>query len=222
MIITLAAISGALSFANGGFTFGQWVFKLNNVAEDVRTAIEDLASIQKDLNDARELRSLKYDMDSLEKKNDRNYRRLDSAIRKLEVTVKECSKTLQAQAVDRGMMNGGVGILNRFDWILNGKDTFVARQPALTRDHTRLIGVMTALEALPDASPSPELLAPPPYSTAVAKSGDYWDSLSPSQRRAMRGKSTELIDEEDNGENTTSQSMYSCLSSFPDYLTDIL
>ncbi len=99
MVVTLAAISGMVSVLNGTFTLGQWFYRLHSVPEDVRKAVKDLAKIQKDLNEARELRSLKFDMSSPERKTNWKYRQLDTAIKELEATVKECSKTLHAPAV---------------------------------------------------------------------------------------------------------------------------
>ncbi|KUJ22735.1 uncharacterized protein LY89DRAFT_714473 [Mollisia scopiformis] len=208
MVEPVSIISGTVSILNGTFTFGQWMYKISGVSAEVRKAVTDLANIQNDLNEARELRSLKFDMKSSERKYNRLYRQLQYAIKQLDNTVKECAKSLHNPDVDFET-RGKVTTAHRIEWVLNGKDTYASRQNALIIDHNRLMKAISAVNALPDMSPSsPDLLAPPPYS-AVSKSGDYWGSLSPSQRRAMRGKSTELIEDEDRGEqknNAESQS----------------
>jgi len=201
VLITLATISGTFSFISGTLTFGQWACKLKTVPKDIRQAVEDLTNIQKDLNEARELRSLKFDMNSKERITDRKYVRLNNAIKQLEITVQDCWRTIHAQAVDSETRNGRVGFLHCFDWVLNGKDTYMQRQVVLSRDHNRLMGANRAVEGLPDiSSSSPEFLAPPPYSPAVPRSDDYLEVLSPSQRRILRGKSTELIGENESRE----------------------
>lgn len=201
---TITALSTTISVINGTFTLGQWFYRIRGVPDDVKVAVAQLASIQADLNYARQLRSRKFDMSSHERKTNPTYCRVERAIKELETTLKECSRTLQAANTDRET-RGGVTIASRFDWVLNGKDTFDGRKSFLVIDHSRLMNVLNGLEVLPDASPSPELLAPPPYSTAASDSGDYWESLSPSQRRTMRGKSTEILEEDDNVVNAAPQ-----------------
>jgi hypothetical protein len=185
-------ITGTISIANGIFTLATNFYKLKNVDDDLKVCLRLLVMINEDLNTARRLRSRKYAHIKPEI-TDSLHDRADRAIKDLNIAATKIGKSIEAVRVEKSVDNS-ISIAKRFKWVFNGKDNFIAQQWVVNAAHNRVLSVITSMEGLPDMQG--EMLAPPPtYEEALLR--------SPSQLRALKGKSTAIV----GGGNTSEEAM---------------
>jgi len=171
--------SGTLAVANGIFTLTTNFWKLRSVDGDLEVCLRLLEMITKDLNYARKLRNRKY---LRGRKPDASLARVESAIEDLDTTAKQIGKSIEASRVEKAL-HKSISIVTRFAWVYNGKDNFIAQQWAVQAAQTRVLQVITSMEAMPDIQEKP--VAPPTYEEALLR--------SPSQLRALKGKNLSII-----------------------------
>ena len=178
-MIELAIITGTLAVANGTFTLATSFWKLRSVDNDLKICLRLLGMITQDINEARQLRNRKRKCMSKGL-----LARTERAIEELDAAAKAIGKMLEASRVQKAVKNS-ISIATRFAWVFDGKENFLAEQWAVNAAHSRLLQVITSMDALPDAqTDSPAPLAT--YEKAVLR--------SPSQLRALEGKSTAIIE----------------------------
>lgn len=174
--------TGVISVANGTFTLTTNFWKLKNVEDDLKICLQLILMMNKDINGARRLRSQKFPRHhSQPTAPDSLLDRANSAIKDLEMATNKMSKSIEGVRVEKEVDNS-ISIPQRFSWVFNMKNNFTAQQWVVTAAHARVMSAIMSMESLPDAENS----APPPtYEQAIRS--------SPSQMRALRGKSTAIV-----------------------------
>ena len=178
-------ITGTISVANGIFTLATNIYKLKNVDDDLKVCLRLLVMISEDLNSARRLRNRKYHSHINPEIPDSLHDRANRAIKDLDIAAKKIGKSIEAVRVEKAVDNS-ISIAKRFNWVFNGKDNFIAQQWVVNAAHNRVLSIITSMESLPDVQG--EMLAPPAYEEALLR--------SPSQIRALKGKSTAIVGSE--------------------------
>ena len=171
--------TASLAVANGVFGLVQNFWKLHGVKDDLKIFLRLLGYITQDLQEARKLRNRKF-----QRSSDTDLKaRVERAITDLEIAYKEISGSIEAIRVEKAIKNK-ISIAKRFMWVIRGKENFLAHQWAITVAHNRVRQEITGMQALPDFPP--ETMAPPAYRDVVLR--------SPSQLRALKGKSAAIIE----------------------------
>lgn len=175
----LLITTASLAVANGVFGLTVNFWKLNGVEDDLKIFLRLLGYITQDLQEARKLRNQKF-----QRSGGCNLKaRVERAISDLDIAYKEISGSIEAIRVDKAITDK-ISIANRFKWVVKGKENFLAHQWAVTMAHNRVRQEITIMQALPDVPL--ETVAPPAYQDVVLR--------SPSQLRALKGKSAAIIE----------------------------
>ena len=171
--------TASLAVANGVFSLTASFWKLHDVEDDLKILLRLLGYITQDLQDARKLRNRKFQRSS----STDSKARVERAISDLEIAYNETSGSIEAIRVEKAIKDK-ISIAKRFMWVVRGKENFLAHQWAITVAHNRVRQEITGMQALPDVPL--ETMAPPAYEDVVLR--------SPSQLRALKGKSAAIIE----------------------------
>ena len=175
----LEITTGTIAVANGTFTLATNFWKLCSVDDDLKICLRLLQMITQDINEARRLRNCKRSCMS-ESLN----ARVERAIEDLDTAAKTIGKMIEASRAQKVVENS-ISVAKRVAWVFNGKDRFIAEQWTVNAAHNRLLQVVTSMDALPNAQPT--LFIP----IAIQEKAVL---RSPSQQRALQGKSTAIIE----------------------------
>ena len=180
----LTVSSGIVSVANGAFTLATNFWKLNNVDDDLKICLKLLLMMTDDANGARRLRSSRYPQHHSQTATPNSLLdRTNRAITDLELAMKEICKSIEGVRVEKSADNS-ISIAKRFVWVYKGKNNFNAQQWLAHTAHARVLSVITSMESLPHMQVEMSD-APPAYEEAILR--------SPSQMRALKGKSTAVV-----------------------------
>ena len=171
--------TASLAVANGVFGLAKNFWRLHGVEDDLKIFLLLLGYMTQDLQEARKLRSRKFQRSSSTDLK----ARVERAISDLEIAYKEISGSIEASRVEKAIKDK-ISIANRFMWVFRGKENFLAHQWAITVAHNRVRQEITGMQALPDVPL--ETMAPPAYEDVVLR--------SPSQLRALKGKTAAIVE----------------------------
>ena len=190
----LEITTGIISVANGTFTLTTNFWKLKNVDDDLKVCLQLLLIISRDINAARRLRKRKFPQYYLRPKvTDSLLDRANYAIDDLDLATKELSRSIEAVRVEKSV-NNSISIATRFGWVYSKKDNFISQQWVVNAAHARVLSIITSMESLPDTT-ADTLEPPPAYEEVILR--------SPSQARALKGKSVAImVDEQDSNVGT--------------------
>ncbi|KUJ24055.1 uncharacterized protein LY89DRAFT_548869, partial [Mollisia scopiformis] len=201
--IATAAVAGSITVVNGTFTLIQNCYKLAAADEDLAICLELLDNAERDINYARrQLNSRKTSRQTEFSAIDFQY--FERCIEKLDQAALNLGKLVRGYRVERDVKNS-ISIPSRFKWVLQGKDKFANRQDVLRMAHTSLVGVIQRLgnvtAYIPETytsqfAPPPPPYNPPTYSQPYSHLAPQTETKilrSPSQQRALRGKSSMLL-----------------------------
>lgn len=201
-----AALAASITVVNGTFTLVQNCYKLAAVDEDLAICLELLADADRDLNYVRhQLRSRKSSHSQFSY-IDMEY--FEAVVEKAERASLSLGQLIEGYRVQQDVKNS-VSIGSRFKWVLQGKDKFANRQDVLRMAHISLVGVIQRLGNVvpysynPQASSAPPPPYNPPINPQISSMRDAKILRSPSQQRALRGKSSKLLPFEDQGLTAT-------------------
>ncbi|KAI7777045.1 hypothetical protein LA080_004205 [Diaporthe eres] len=187
-IEVLAAIGTTVSVLNGTFALGKQFFDLYTAPDEIRTAIEQLALVQGQLQYARDLRDQRFP-DKTSPEFGTNTRLIQSqiAIKSVADGIRRCEGMLVA-VDDKGLAKkaakDSVPVVDRFKWVMGNKVGFRDLYLMLTNPLLMLLQSINFLENLPHGDG-----APPRYRESTPIDESF---LSPMQRWSGRGKSVDL------------------------------
>ncbi|KAL9117812.1 MAG: hypothetical protein Q9187_005649 [Circinaria calcarea] len=193
----LEVAASSLAVVNAGFTLTTNIWKLGNVKEDLDIGLQLLRMIKYDIHMARELRNRKFRRDgnpTLEQA------RIEKYIEDLDKVALDIGGSLEAIRVAKEADNF-ISLKKRVEWVYNKKDNFGSRQYLLDIAHRRVQNAIITMEALPDRGLG--FVDPPSYANSehaaaieAATPSVYEKTTlrSPSEMRALEGKSTVLLE----------------------------
>jgi hypothetical protein len=213
------AVAASITVVNGTFTLIQNCYKLHAVDEDLAICLELLAIADRDMNYARQqLWSRKSGQKQSFSSIDMEY--FQDVIEKVDQAYKNLGRLVEGYRVQREV-NSSISIGSRFRWVLQGKDKFTNRQEVLRMAHSRLVGTIPRLGNVVPYNPQSPPLPPPPYTPPsyhqsytrpnpqLASLRDTKILRSPSQQRALKGKSSMLLRPEVTVSEVSSNDIYS-------------
>ncbi|TPX13392.1 uncharacterized protein E0L32_006122 [Thyridium curvatum] len=149
-------VTTILSLVNGSVTFAQSISALASAPDEVKVAVNTLATVQAEIQRATDLRDRAFDVTSADAGESDTFVMVQKALRNAQQTVKVCVKTLNTESfedkvptttmTDRKKKKKHSTTRVRLTWVFGGKSTYDANMQSLQIHHHSLVHATAALE----------------------------------------------------------------------------